>query len=322
MAALPDTPLPEIVELPHLTVNDLDPLLNEELGVWEQRFAWDFRPSADLLRRFLQIHSLYGHALRSSREVVGYAYHVCEGHKGLIGDFYVRADHARPPNEMMLLGAIVRALMSTPGIRRIESQLMLLHTPLGHPLPFGRYLTRHDRLFMEIDRTSALNLQPKPSTFRASFVPWADRYQEEIARLVTASYKGHVDSQINDQYRSIPGARHFLMNIVKFPGCGRFSPAASVVALDERTGRVCGVCLTSLVSASSGHITQLCVLPSIRGARLGYELLRQSLSHLAGLGCTSTSLTVTCSNVDAIRLYESIGFRSHATFPALVWEGF
>jgi ribosomal protein S18 acetylase RimI-like enzyme len=44
--------------------------------------------------------------------------------------------------------------------------------------------------------------------------------------------------------------------------------------------------------------------------------------RLADIGCTSTSLTVTCSNLEAIRLYESAGFRSTATFPALVWEGF
>ena len=53
MAALSDVRLPEVVELPKLTANDLDPLLNEEIGVWERRFAWDFRSSAELLRRFL-----------------------------------------------------------------------------------------------------------------------------------------------------------------------------------------------------------------------------------------------------------------------------
>ena len=61
-----------------------------------------------------------------------------------------------------------------------------------------------------------------------------------------------MDSEINDQYRTIPGARRFLMNIVKFPGCGRFSAPGSVVVLDDATGRVCGVCLASLVSANSG----------------------------------------------------------------------
>ncbi len=321
MAALPDAQLTEVIELPQLNVTDLDPLLNEEIGLWQRRFAWDFRPSADLLRRFLQIHSLFGYALRANREVIGYAYYVVEGHKGLIGDFFVRPDRATPSDELTLLGALVQGLMLTPGLRRIESQLMLLRNPLAVP-PFGRQLTRHDRLFMEVDRQSALKLKPVNSGFHARFLPWTERYQEEIAHLVAASYKGHVDGEINDQYRTIPGARHFLTNIIKFPGCGTFSPAGSLVAIDERTGRVCGVCLGSMVSGTSGHVTQLCVLPAIRGARLGYELLRQSLVRFADLGCSSMSLTVTCSNVDAVRLYESVGFRSISTFPALVWEGF
>lgn len=322
MAALPDAPSAEIIELPHLTLHELDPLLNEEIGVWEQRFSWDFRSSADLLRRFLQIHSLYGYALREHQNVIGYSYYVCEGKKGLIGDFYVRSHHAKPANETALLGSVVQGLMLTPGVRRIESQLMLLRAPASQVLPFSRYLTRHDRFFMEIERERILALEAKPCTFRASFVPWVERHQEDIAHLVAAAYRGHVDSDINDQYRTIPGARQFLMNIVKFPGCGRFSPGASVIALDDSSGRICGVCLGSMVSQYAGHVTQLCVLPGIRGARIGYELLRQSLARFVELGCNSVSLTVTCSNVDAIRLYESVGFRTQTSFPALVWEGF
>ncbi len=322
MAARLDVQLPEIVELGGVPVGDLDPLLSEEIGVWEQRLAWDFRPSADLLRRFLQIQSLYGFGLVSGKEVIGYAYHVCEGRKGLIGDFYVRRAYASPSHEMMLLGAIVQGLMLVSGVRRIESQLMLLQTPAHQPLPFARYLTRHDRFFMEINREAAAALAAKAPGVRVIFQGWTERYQEEVAHLVSAAYRGHVDSEINDQYRTIPGARHFLMNIVRYPGCGNFSPQASLVALDERTGRVCGVCLASMVSARSGHITQLCILPALRQARLGYELLRQTLGKLIDAGCTSVSLTVTSSNMDAIRLYESVGFRTLNTFPALVWEGF
>jgi len=321
MAALADASLAELVELQHLGVKDFDPLLKEEIEIWQRRFAWDFHPSAELLRRFLQVQSLSGYALRMNRQVIGYAYYVCEGHKGLIGDFYMRAGEATPGNEMILLGAVVKGLMLTPGIRRIESQLMLLRNSDAQP-PLSRYLTRHDRFFMELGRDRILRLPPAQSGFQATFLPWAERFHEEVAHLVTASYKGHVDSEINDQYRTIPGARHFLNNIIRFPGCGHFSPAASLVALDHKSGRLCGACLASLVSAHSGHVTQLCVLPALRGARLGYELLRQCLLRLVELGCTSISLTVTCSNIDAIRLYEAVGFRSHSTFPAMVWEGF
>lgn len=321
MAALPEAPLPQLVELPQVSVKEFDTLLKDEIEVWQRRFAWDFRPSADLLRRFLQIQSLYGYALRIRRELVGYAYHVCEGHKGLIGDFYLREEYATASNEAMLLGAVVKGLMAAPGIRRIESQLMLLRSTLPQ-VPFARHATRHDRYFMTIARDAITHLPPASPRLHVRFAPWTERAQEETAHLVAASYRGHVDSEINDQYRTIPGARHFLMNIINFPGCGHFSAPASVIAIDEKSGRLCGICLASFISADSGHVTQLCILPALRGERLGYELLRQSLLRLVELGCTSMSLTVTCSNIDATRLYESMGFRSRYTFPAMVWDSF
>jgi ribosomal protein S18 acetylase RimI-like enzyme len=112
------------------------------------------------------------------------------------------------------------------------------------------------------------------------------------------------------------------MNIIQYPGCGQFSSKASIVAVDTSTGRVCGVSLASMVSETSGHVTQLCILPETRGTRLGYELLRQSMLRLNDLGCQSISLTVTATNTEALRLYESVGFSVNSLFPALVWEGF
>lgn len=322
MAARPELQLPEVVELSTLTIGDLDPLFYEEIQAWEERFYWDFRPSADLLRRFVQVHSLSGYALISQQSVVGYTYYVCEGRKGLIGDFFVRPEHASAASEMMLLGATVQGLMLVSGIRRVESQLMMLRLPLTQALPFLQHLSRHDRNFMKIERPAIQRLVPRSPELTVTFHAWTERFNEEIAHLVSAAYRGHVDSEINDQYRTIPGARHFLLNIIKYPGCGSFSPEASIVAVDARSGRVCGACLASLVADNSGHVTQLCILPAIRGARLGYELLRQTLMRLVGAGCTIVSLTVTSSNRDAIRLYESVGFRTVSHFPALVWEGF
>ena len=322
MAAQAEVPLPEIVDLITLGVADLDPLLAEEIVTWRTRFNWDFRPSADLLRRFLHMRSLQGFGLRFGRTLIGYAYHVLEEHKGLIGDFYLAEPFSDAPTQMMLLGSTVQSLMLKPGIRRIECQLLMLTPAPSASLPFRQYLKRHDRYFMTINRASIQALQTAALKMRVAFTTWTDKFKEEAAHLVAAAYRGHVDSEINDQYRSIPGARHFLMNIIQYPGCGRFSPRSSMIAIDESSGRLCGMCLASSVSETSGHVTQLCVLPGVRGERLGYELLRLSLMDLVSQGCLDVSLTVTCSNVSAIRLYESLGFRSIATFPSLVWEGF
>jgi ribosomal protein S18 acetylase RimI-like enzyme len=322
MAARPEASFPELVDLMTLSVADFDPLLAEEIVSWQTRFNWDFRPSADLLRRFLHMRSLQGYALRMGSTLVGYAYHVLEERKGLIGDFYVTQPFSDPATEMMLLGSTVQGLMLKPGLHRIECQLLMLNPTASAILPFKEYLKRHDRYFMSIDRPAINALNPGTLKMRVTFSTWTDKFKEEAAHLISAAYRGHVDSDINDQYRTIPGARHFLLNIIQYPGCGRFSPRSSMVATDDSSGRVCGMCLSSIVSDRSGHITQVCVLPGVRGEHLGYELLRLSLLDLLAQGCHDVSLTVTCSNVEAIRLYESLGFRVRATFPSLVWEGF
>jgi ribosomal protein S18 acetylase RimI-like enzyme len=151
---------------------------------------------------------------------------------------------------------------------------------------------------------------------------WHDHYGDAASQLIAAAYDGHIDSRINDQYRSAAGARRFLHNIVQYPGCGSFYRPASYAAFDALSGRMVGVSLASIVAPDTGHITQICVSPSVRGTGAGHELLRQSLSTLRDMGCRTASLTVTSANDDAVSLYKSVGFRVLRQFSAYVWEGF
>jgi ribosomal protein S18 acetylase RimI-like enzyme len=218
-------------------------------------------------------------------------------------------------------------LTTAPQIDRIESQLMMWHASGGLPMP--RHLSSFERNFMMLEMSRAA-LEPAPGRGRPSaplasrvyLDRWSDQYQEPAAQLIAAAYLGHVDSLINDQYRSVAGARRFLFNIVQYPGCGMFFKPASVAAFDRLTGRICGICLASMVMPYCGHITQICVAPGVRGAGVGYEMLRQSLTLLRAAGCRKTSLTVTASNREAIKLYEDVGFTTIRKFFAHVWEGF
>jgi ribosomal protein S18 acetylase RimI-like enzyme len=151
---------------------------------------------------------------------------------------------------------------------------------------------------------------------------WTERKQDESAALISVAYQGHIDSEINDQYRSPSGARRFLTNIIQYPGCGSFFQPGSFVALDQATGKLCGICLSSLVHTDVGHITQVCVSKAVRGQGVGYQLIRRSLEALARHGCRKASLTVTSSNEEAIALYDRMGFRKARNFAAYVWSGF
>lgn len=322
MAARTESYAPTIVELRQIRGADIHDLLVEETAVWRETLDWDFRPSAALVRRFLDIQALSGYALLMGGRVAGYSYFVAEERKGLIGDLYVRNEFATPQTEGRLLASVLEGMVKSPFVHRVESQLMMLRNGSRIALPYWRYLKVHARNFMEIDLSAALNLPAGGAARSIAVENWSERHQDEAAQLIANAYQGHIDSEINDQYRSAAGARRFLMNIVQYPGCGAFYQPASFVAIDPRSGHLAGICLSSLVADDIGHITQVCVSKAARGRGIGYELLRRSLESLEHNRCCRASLTVTAANKAAIRVYDRMGFRKRREFAAYVWDGF
>jgi ribosomal protein S18 acetylase RimI-like enzyme len=298
----------------------MESLLYEETARWRSELEWDFEKSADLVRRFVDLRALNGGALVEDGQVIGYLYYVVEDNKGLVGDLYVRREFRTPERENRLLDWALQAIMSCPPITRIESQLMMLGFSPDRQIPRAECLRSYERNFMRVDlRRCAL---AEGRVRRPMFIEkWSDHYQDAAAHLIAASYEGHIDSSINDQYRTAAGARRFLYNIVQYPGCGSFFRPASFAAFEAATGYLCGVSLASLVAPECGHITQICVSPSVRGTGIGHALLRKSLIVLRDLGCRSASLTVTAANDGAVQLYERVGFHTMRRFSAYVWEG-
>jgi ribosomal protein S18 acetylase RimI-like enzyme len=322
MAAAPDHCLPEVVDLTRLNVEDLEPLLEEERVSWRSALSWDFTPSLDLVRRFVRIRALSGYALRVGKRVIGYAYYVVEDRKGLIGDLYVARDFETTAHTDQLLAAILSALIRTPGVERIEGQLMLAHGPVERAAPFASHAEVFSRVFMLADLDE---LQALPAVRSAAdeyrFTDWDPAKQDDAAMVIASAYQGHVDGKINDQYRTWLGSRRFLGNVTQYPGCGQFFGAASKLALDGND-KVCGVLLASAVAGDTGHVTQVCVSPETRGKGLGYELIRRAMATMREHECDKTSLTVTASNTSAVQLYQRMGFRAKRRFGAYVWEGF
>ncbi len=321
MAAAAELHSPELVELKYLRAEDLDPILEEERLAWRSLLNWDFAASAELVTRFVRMQALTGHALVVADKVVGYSYYVSEDHKGLIGDLFVSREYATHDNEDRLLGACLQGLVSPGRVTRIEAQLMMLRGPFERKLPFSKNVEVYPRNFMVADLSALDSLESHPLAPGFRIEPWDEMRHEEAATLIANTYRTHVDSSINDQYRSYPGARRFLTNIVQYPGCGSFLANASLIARNNE-GRVCGIVLSSKVAQDVGHITQICVAPETQNRGFGYELLRRCLHLLRELGCERTSLTVTASNAGAIALYNRMYFRAVRRFAAYVWQGF
>ncbi len=319
MAAWPETPVTEVIDLRHIAPGSLDDVLADETECWRANLSWDFTASAALVKRFTDTQSLNGRALLHGGRIAGYTYTVIDEDKGLIGDLYVHRAFATPALEDMLLNATVESLYRTAGVRRIESQVLLLGHPRPAPTVHAGDLRTFERCFMVCDLQRTAEWQPMETT-TLEVDHWSERYQEDAAGLIANAYEGHIDGNINDQYRSTGGARRFLQNIVQYPGCGTFAAHSSWLTWRRDTGRLCGVCLASLVAYDAGHITQICVAPNSRGGGIGREMLGRSMNSLRAMGCRRVSLTVTASNRNAIGLYESMGFRVERQFAAMVWE--
>ncbi|MEX2303362.1 MAG: GNAT family N-acetyltransferase [Bryobacterales bacterium] len=308
-----------IVDLRDLRGSDLDSLLAEQTAFWKQRFLWDFSASADVIRRFLDMRNLFGFALLREGTPIGYSYFVHEDRKALVGDLFITAAHRSEPAERALLHNTIKSAVVFPNVRRVEGQLLGLSFNPHDEVVYGRGLSVFERNFMVLEDLRGFPIPRKPAR-GVSFQTWSDRQLDGAAELVALSYRNHVDSLINDQYRTFAGARRFLFNTTQHPGCGVFCRPAALIAVDEAVARLAGICLGSLVHPEIGHITQIAVGPGLQGRGIGFELLRRSVAAFHAQRCRAVSLTVTAANHSAVNLYEHVGFRTFRQFYAFVWE--
>lgn len=313
----------EILDLRHFSSVDLRPLLEEEIRVWSELLSWDYTGSAEMILRYVDAKILPGYAAIERGRVFGYAFFVYEGSKGVIGDLFV-ANGGRVPNrheiEARLVTHVIETLQQSPGIHRVEAQL-LVHEQGVVSHPFLRQgFSKHPRLFMVLPLGNGINTAARvPADLEVR--RWAEQDYQSAAAIITTAYRGHVDSNINDQYRTLSGSLRFLNNIVRFPGCGTFDPESSFVMVHKKSRTLVGIILCSRVRHDVGHVTQVCVLPEYRSQGIGEALLAATSHNLQQRRFSNLSLTVTGANQRAVELYLRLGFSTQRVFDAFVWEG-
>jgi hypothetical protein len=208
----------EILDLRHFSSQNLRPLLERETLLWAQMMSWDYRPSAEMILRYIDSKILPGYAAVEDGRIGGYAFFVYEGSKGVIGDLYAD-DSIRIEGdtvEQRLAVHVISTLQQSPGIQRIEAQLLPHESGVLSEPFLAEGFKQYPRLFM----TLPLRNSPKSDIFALpdiEFRHWAEHDFQPGASLITTAYRGHIDSDINDQYRSLNGSLRFLNNIVRFP---------------------------------------------------------------------------------------------------------
>jgi ribosomal protein S18 acetylase RimI-like enzyme len=318
----------EILDLRHFSARQLRPLLEDEARVWKRRLRWNYESSVELLLQYFDSRILPGFVALERGRICGFTFCVYEGPKAVVGDVYSTASDPEQALQITerLLGHLLDLLHHSPGIERIESQMLLYDSGVIEKSFLEAGFTLHPRLFMEYDRagvqTGGEDVPPASITARLpeylEVSSWTAACYQPAAELIHAAYADHVDASINDQYRTLHGSLRFLHNIVRFPGCGVFEANSSWVLRDKRTDTLAGILLCSRVAPDVAHITQICVATAYRRRGLGRTLLEHCIEQLGGAGFVAITLTVTEANQQAVRLYESLGFTVRRQFDAMV----
>jgi len=312
----------EILDLRLIGTDDLRPLLEEERIAWRDTLRWDYTATATMVIRFMEARALSGYAALVAGRVVGYSFYVIESDKGLIGDAFLSPEFRNGSNEVQLITHVLETLQATPGIRRIEAQLLNLDAPGLREHFLSQGFQGYDRQFLFLSIPDA-GADATTTDSRVRVTEWDSEWFQSAAELILESYREHVDSAISDQYRTQAGAVRFLENIIRLPGCGAFLPEASFLAFAKGSsvrGGLCGIILTSVVSERVAHITQLCVAPEQQGRGLGRHLIGKVAGVLREKGFQGATLSVTVANARAMDLYRRLGFAPLTTFPAFAWD--
>ena len=319
----------EILDLRHFSARQLRPLLEAESRLWQQRLRWNYQSSTELLLQYLDSRILPGFVALDRGRICGFTFCVYEGQKAVVGDAFALAND---PAQMihitqLLLHNLLQLLQHSPGIQRVESQLLLYDAGSIDEAFLAAGFAMFPRLFMEYDLSPSHSpaISSRERRRRAlppyiELVSWSSDHYQAAAELIHESYLGHIDARINDQYCSLHGSLRFLHNIVRFPGCGVFDPEASWVLRNQRNGALIGMLLCSRVADNVAHITQLCVATAHRGQGLGLALLEHCIHHLTRSRFAAITLTVTEANHQAVKLYQDSGFFVRHRFDAMVLD--
>jgi ribosomal protein S18 acetylase RimI-like enzyme len=317
----------EILDLRHFSARQLRSLLEQEARVWQHRLRWDYTGATELLLQYLDSRILPGFVALDRGRICGYCFCVYEGAKAVVGDAFAVENSALDPLDTTreLLRHLLQVLRHSPEIDRVESQLLLYNSGDLASVFHAEGFQTFRRLFMEVN-LGRLRATLDPGTLQTATLAasglelrrWMPADYQPVAELIHVAYEDHIDSRINDQYRSLNGSLRFLHNIVRFPGCGAFDARSSWVLYDPRTRGLAGVLLCSRVRHDTAHITQLCIGKDYRGLHLGGLMMRNAMRDLSTGACEAITLTVTEANLPAVRLYADLNFTIRHAFDAHV----
>jgi ribosomal protein S18 acetylase RimI-like enzyme len=144
---------------------------------------------------------------------------------------------------------------------------------------------------------------------------WSNSDGHETAKLLARAYAADRGLRPFARGGSAAEWHDYVAAITLRPGCGVFSPAASVAM--RQHGELVGVALVTSIGRTTAHLAQLALDPSVRGRGISWTLLDRARANADRvLGASRLSLLVSEANRAALAIYSRQGFRAAGEFIA------
>lgn len=178
-------------------------------------------------------------------------------------------------------------------------------------------VTYYKRFRMEIDVKGArLDAPVLPEGY--AWVEWQPALLERHALAKFESFRAEIDSDVFPSLGDPAGCRALMSEIVQR---ATFVPGATwliTCQLAPQQWEDCGTIQGLVQSGQWGAVQNVGVAPEHRGRGLGRALVLQSLAGFQAAGVPRVYLEVTASNLAAVQLYRSVGFRlARTTYKAV-----
>ncbi len=173
-------------------------------------------------------------------------------------------------------------------------------------------VTYFKRFRMEIDLLRGRFAPPElPAGY--ALVAWSPDLLAIHAEVKHASFREEIDAHVFPCLGNFSGCLRLMDEICRK---ARFLPDATWLAAFRHPNgerEYCGTISAVLDPANHGAIQNIGVTPAHRGCGIGTALLLKALAGFQLSGLRRAYLEVTAQNVDAVRLYQRIGFRRTRT---------
>lgn len=149
---------------------------------------------------------------------------------------------------------------------------------------------------------------------------WSASDGHETAELLSRAYAD--DRSLRPFAREGTAAdwHDYVASVTLRPGCGVFSPAASVAMRVD--GKLVGVAMVTSIGRTTAHLAQLAVDPAMRGRGISRCLVTVARANADRvLGASRMSLLVSEANRAALAVYVRAGFRPAGKFIAAFRRG-